>query len=145
MKSWILVANSSQAKLFESENLRAKELKLVKELDHPESREKGTELTSDRPGHFQTDHKARSAYEKSNPKQEEAEVFAVDLAKLLKDEFNKNKYEQLIVYAAPQFYGMLKNHLHFLPEEYSHISKDYTKLNAVDLAEQLYKDFCELK
>ena len=145
MKSWILVANSSQAKLYQSENLRAKELNLLQELNHPESREKGSELTSDRPGHYQTDHKARSSYEKSHPKQEEAESFAVELANLLQDGNNQNKFEKLIVYAAPKFCGMLKSHIHFKSNNCSYISQDYTKLIDRDLSEQLYKDFCELK
>ncbi len=145
MKSWILVANSSQAKLYNSENLRAKELKLLKDLDHPESREKGSELTSDRPGHFQTDHKARSSYEKSHPKQEEAEVFAIELAKLLQDGNNQNEFEKLIVYAAPKFCGMLRQHLGSNLKDFSYIDKDYTQLKTTDLAKQLFKDFCELK
>jgi protein required for attachment to host cells len=46
--TWILVANASQAKLYANTGPK-KGLKLVKDLKHPESREKASDLVSDRP------------------------------------------------------------------------------------------------
>lgn len=145
MKSWILVANSSQAKIFESENLRNKELKLLRDIEHPESREKGSDLISDRPGHYQTSHMARSAYEKNDPKDVAAENFAIEVAGLLQDGHNKNKYEQLVIVSAPQFYGLLNKHMHFTAKNSEHISKDYTKCTEQELSQHLYQQLCELK
>ena len=47
--TWILVANASQAKLYANTGPK-KGLALVKDLKHPESREKAADLVSDRPG-----------------------------------------------------------------------------------------------
>ena len=48
----VLVTNGSQARLFKTE-YQPKNLQLIKEFNHPESREKGKELASDRAGHYQ--------------------------------------------------------------------------------------------
>ena len=50
--TWLIVANASQATVYETES-HPKTLKLLKEFLHPASRAKGVDLASDRPGHFQ--------------------------------------------------------------------------------------------
>ena len=50
--TWILVANASLARLYEHLGPK-KGLKLIKELEHPESRMKNAELSSDKAGSFQ--------------------------------------------------------------------------------------------
>lgn len=140
MTAWILVANASEAHLYSSKNLRNKDLNLVKEIFHPESREKGIDLTSDRPGHYQTNHKTRSAYEKSHPKKDEAEAFARQLAELLKNSHNEHNFEQLVLIASPKFYGLLNKNIDFTLDNFTHIAKDYTKLTVKDLGEQLHKN-----
>lgn len=137
MDTWILVANASEAYLYKSANLYTGDLQFVEELKHPESREKGINLTSDRPGHYQTDHKTRSAYEKSHPKEDEAESFARELAALLKTGHNNHDYEQLILVAAPHFYGLLNKYINFTIDKCTHINKDYTKLTEKELLTKL--------
>ena len=139
MKTWIMVANASEAYLYSSDNLRTKDIKLIKELLHPESREKGSDLVTDRPGHYQGSRMARGAYEKNPIHAIEAEVFAKELSEVLRNGLNQNKYEHLLVIAAPQFYGLINKHLDFVPAEFNHIPKDYTKLKAHDLLEQVRK------
>ena len=51
--TWILVANASLAKLYANYGPN-KGLELVKELMHPESRQKNSELVTDRPGAIQS-------------------------------------------------------------------------------------------
>lgn len=140
MNTWILVASASEAYLYSSEDVYAGALQLVEKLKHPESREKGLELTSDRPGHYQTDHGARSAYEKSHPKEEATEVFAIQLARLLKDGNYNHDYEQLIVIMAPHFYGLLNKHMDFKVDKFIHIPKDYTKYTERELVTRLNSD-----
>ena len=69
MSACVVVTNASEARIFKAQNLRNGELELVKPLEHPASRAKNENINSDRPGHYQTDHSVRSAYEKKKPKQ----------------------------------------------------------------------------
>jgi len=48
--TWILVANASTARLYVNHGAK-KGMQLVKELFHPESRSKASNLVADRPGH----------------------------------------------------------------------------------------------
>lgn len=136
MKSWILVANASRAYLYNSDNLRTKDLQLVQKFNHPESREKALELASDRPGHYQTDHKTRSSYEKSHPKEEEAVNFAKQLALMLKEGHNNHEYEQLVIISSPHFYGLLNKNLFVKLDNMHHIAKDYTDLTLQKMKEK---------
>jgi protein required for attachment to host cells len=137
MTTWILVVNAAEAKLLTSENLRVGELELVREFAHPESRKKATELTSDKPGHYKTDMGARSAYIKNDPKEVEAEYFAIQLAHELKAGWDHNKYKSLVVVAPAHFYGLMKKHLDSHLAEIIHIPKDYTKYKLPKLAASL--------
>jgi len=133
----ILVASASEACFYSSENQRFNELSLVEKIEHPESRMKGSDLISDRPGHYQTDHQARSAYEKGDPKAIEAENFAIELANKLKDYFTHGNYESLMLVVLPHFYGVMKKHLHLSNVDIIHIPKDYTKLSLEALMDHL--------
>ncbi len=139
MNTWILVANASKAFLYSSENLYTGDLQLVEELRHPESRKKGVDLITDGPGGYATDHGARSAYEKSHPKEDEAEIFAIKLASLLKDGNYNNDYEQLVLVATSHFYGLMKKHMDFTVDEFIHIDKDYTQLTQRELVKHLHE------
>ncbi|MDH4274432.1 MAG: host attachment protein [Gammaproteobacteria bacterium] len=136
--TWILVANASEARLFESTKL-SQGIDLTKEFAHPESRAKGSTLASDRPGAFQSQGAHGSFAEPSDPKQYEAERFAKELAKELEAGRTANRYERLILVASPHFYGVLKGHLnsHLSAMVTIHISKDYTKLAAKEVLEHI--------
>jgi protein required for attachment to host cells len=137
--TWILVANASTARLYENKGI-GKGLQLISQLDHPESRMKGSDLVSDRGGHMQSvgnGHGARQS--PTDPKQNEAEHFALDLAKTLDQGRGENKYERLIVVASNPFLGTLKtrlsNQVQGLMSEA--IEKDYTKITDKELAGHL--------
>ena len=75
--TWILIANAAQAKVYANLGPN-KGVELVNEYAHPESREKGSELVSDRPGHNQGHGNGRGAYvPQTGPKQNAAEHFAL--------------------------------------------------------------------
>lgn len=140
MKTWILVANSSVAKLFTTDNIRTGVLELKKELAHPNSRKKVSELMSDKPGHYKTDSQMRGAYVKNDPKEVEAEHFACDLAREVKIGCDSNEFKKIIIVTPAHFYGLLKKHWHLNGNiEESHISKDYTKYGLSELQDALNK------
>jgi protein required for attachment to host cells len=139
MTTWILVANASIAKLFNTDILRVGELTFVKEFEHKESREKNLELVADRSGDLQTDRQGRSSYEKEDPKEIEAEKFAHELLGVIKTGQNQQEFTRLILCASPHFYGLLHKRINMTDGDFVHIPKDYTKLTQKELAEQLRK------
>ena len=133
-KTWVLVANSSEAKLFSRENPN-NGLDLLKDFTHPESREKGTDLASDRAGHYEsTGH--GSFVEQTSPKEYEAGRFARELAGELDAGRTGNRYERLILVAPSKFIGELNKCMndHVRDMVITNIQKDYTKLAQKDLA-----------
>ena len=139
MNTWVLVANSSEARLYETRKI-GETLKCLKEFDHPESRKKGTTLASDRPGHTQSKGTGHGAMgDPANPKEYEAKRFASELAKKLDKGRATNAYKRLVLVAPPQFYGLLKNHLSENTRAIvvTKIQKDYTALPDRDLPVRL--------
>lgn len=109
--TWILVANAAQAKLYANQGPN-KGVELVNEYEHPESRVKGSELVSDRPGHNQGHGNGHGAYvQHMDPKQNAADHFARHLAGMLEEGRAKGLYERLILAASTPFHGVLKQHL----------------------------------
>ena len=137
MITWILVANSADAKIFTSENLRIGDLKMLRELTHPDSRKKTSELVSDKPGHYKTDGGMHGSYEKNEPKEVEAEHFATELARELKTSWDKNQYKHLVIVAPAHFHGLMKKHLDTHLADIVYIAKDYTRYTTEKLAESL--------
>lgn len=143
--TWILVANSSKAKIFtinKSKFLDGKEKPiLIKEFTHPESRKRDIELTSDRPGHYQArDGGGHGSYnEPTEPKEYEAEVFAREVYRVLDAGRLANLYKELVLVVPPHFYGLLNKHLHNPLEQLivKVIEKDYTKTPEKTLEEHL--------
>lgn len=125
---WIIVANASVARFF-SATVTNSQLHLVKEIQHPESRLKGTDLVTDRPGAFKGSGATTGEFvEQTNPKEVEAERFARELANELEEGRVKGRYKALLIYASPSFHGLLNK---FLSKETlklaRNVQKDYTK------------------
>ena len=141
-KTWILVANGSEARLFRSTS-HITDIELVDSFTHAESRMKGSELASDRPGHFMGDSGNGAAHgafnEPVDPKEYEKERFAINLAKTLDSARATNQYNNLIVVAPAQFRGMLNKHLskHCSQLVSKQLDKDYTSVRELDMSETL--------
>jgi protein required for attachment to host cells len=143
--TWILVANAAQAKLYANQGPN-KGVELVGDYAHPESREKGSELVSDRPGHYQGHGNGRGAFvQHMDPKQNAADHFARHLAGMLEEGRAKGQYERLILAASAPFHGLLKQHL---PSGVSKlvtgsVDRDYTSASGRELP-GLLADFAVL-
>ena len=108
MKTWIIVAGASSAQLFETENKGA-DLKKIREFDHPQSRKKTKDLTTDRPGRsFDSMGLGRHAEERGDPHFHEQTVFAQQLILFLNKARTNNEFDNLIIVAAPTFLGELR-------------------------------------
>jgi protein required for attachment to host cells len=137
--TWILVANASSARLFDK-GASSKSLNLIGEFSHPESRQKGSELASDRPGHYQSKGTAHGAFtESSNPKELEADRFAQELVNKLEQGRVNNEWQDVIVIAPPHFHGLINKHLPTMIKDKikSSFSKDYTNLTEKELGAKL--------
>ncbi len=133
--TWILIANSSEAKLYATKKLNG-DWQLVNEWQHPQSREKDLDLVSDKPGRYHSRTYNRGAFEDtSDPKQVEANNFAYQLATALDAGRVNNEYQKLIVAATPHFHGLLNKHcnVHVAALISHHLEKDYTKLKMSEI------------
>ncbi|MHB1174151.1 MAG: host attachment protein [Sulfuriferula sp.] len=137
--TWIVVANASLARLYFN-NGPKKGLQLFKELNHPESREKASDLVSDRPGHSPGSGNGQGAFvPATDPKQHEAERFAQELSKELEHGRAANHYERLIMVASSPFIGVLNQRLsgHVRSLVSETIEKDYTRATPRELTGHL--------
>ncbi len=109
MKTWVLVADAGEAKIY-SQTKRHADLVLVSDLQHPEAHEHEQNLTSDRPGYITGG--ARHAMEQPTSAKEQSNiVFAKHLAKHLEHSRQKGEFSQLVVFASPAFLGHLRTEL----------------------------------
>src|SRR5262245_58911785 len=112
---WIIVANSSLARIYSMSNNKNHNpgLSLVKELNHPESRKKGTDLISDVPGRYKARGGANSGSFASNtePKKNEADHFTQEIAQVLEHGRTANDFDTIILVTSPHFQGLLNKHL----------------------------------
>ena len=109
---WVLVAESSRAKLYEMETARSP-LSEIHEFSHPASRQHEQELTTDLPGRsFDSMGRGRHAMEAHmGAKEHEARVFARELGRYLEAARIKKRFHDLIIISAPTFLGMLRKNL----------------------------------
>ncbi len=136
--TWIVVANASLAKLYANLGPN-KGLTLVKELIHPESRQKNSELVSDRLGAMGAGTGGGSMQPQTTPKQHEAKVFAQEIAQELYQGRATNAFKRAILVAPPAFMGMLNTVIDAPTAQLisDRFEKDYTKSTEPELRERL--------
>lgn len=111
-KFWILVSDSSRARIFSSDTASSPIVE-IEDLTHPESRLHTREITSDLPGkHHNGGPSGHHAVEpKSDAHKFAREEFAREIAGYLHDNLNKNCYEKLVLACEPTFLGELRHEL----------------------------------
>jgi len=125
--TWIVVANSSTARVFEATSLTAP-LSEITTLSHPESRVHEQELTQDLPGRaFDIAGQGRHAMEVNvSPKEQEHINFAKQLDGYLDSARKQNKFDRLVIAASPGFLGLIRADLNDQLAQYvdSYVDKD---------------------
>jgi len=107
--TWILVADSSRARLF-SVASASDVLVEIDDLAHPESRLHETDLNSDRPGRsFDSGGEGRHAMR--TPQKQEATLFAREIASYLEAHHDKGGFSKLVIVSAPEFLGHLRSEI----------------------------------
>lgn len=142
MKNWVVVANAARARVLEASDPSGAYVDVV-DLTHPQSRQKGTDLAGDRPGHVPgtTAHGAGSSAldPKTAPREREHDQFAREVAATLNEGMAAGRCAGLILVASNPFLGLLKGHL----SDQAHklllrtVAADYTTLEGRELAERL--------
>jgi protein required for attachment to host cells len=106
--TWIIVANSAFARVFETSN--NKELHEIQHLSHPESRLKVSELVSERQGrgHESVGTRRSAMAAPTSPKEVEFATFAKDLLEYLETSRKEGKFSKIYIAAGPHFLGLLR-------------------------------------
>ncbi len=142
--TWILVSNASKGRLFRNTGPN-KGLELLREFAHPQSREKNANLVSDRPGHNPGAGNGHGSFVSSTqPREHEADVFALELARELDAGRVNNLYSRLVLVASPAFMGQIKQHLSGTVQKLvsGSLEKDYTQSNEKELGRHLAACVC---
>ena len=108
----IVVADSTRARIFTAESARSG-LNEIETLANPEGRMHEQDMVSDIPGKDAGKGGAgnHAFQEKVEPKQQKIIEFAKRIAEYLDDVRKENKLGKLLLIAAPEFLGELRNHL----------------------------------
>lgn len=107
--TWILVANSSQARMFAAES--STDLEEIQDFFHKESCMHEHEITSDQSGEI-VGKAGRHAYQSHiSPKQQEVINFAKKIARHIDQSHKENKFRKLMLVADPSFLGELRKQL----------------------------------
>jgi len=142
MKNWLVVANASRARVLEATSKPGRYVHIA-DLVHPQSRQKGTELAADRPGHVPgpTAHGAgSSAFDpRTAPREREHDRFARELASALNSGIATGRCAGLVLVASNPFLGHIKEHLSEQAAKavLQSVPSDFTALNERELAERL--------
>ena len=108
---WLININSSQCRIYDYQKKPA-QITLIKEFSNAAARHKASDgLTSDKPGRYQSMGTRGGAYSPhTDPKENEVDHFARDVAKELDHGRNTNLYKEIILIAPPHMLGLLNLH-----------------------------------
>lgn len=139
--TWFLVADGARARIYATEG-RALDLKPVfaHEFAAP-TRAPNRAADSDKPGRsFDSAGQGRHAMEREvNWQTHEKQMFSKALARELEQGANRNAYDRLVLVAAPEILGFLRDDLgkNAARLVVAEINKDLTHLDALRLSEHL--------
>jgi protein required for attachment to host cells len=136
---WVVIFNSIECRIYNYK--KQEELRLLKEIQHPENKLRDIELTSDKPGHYKTNLATRGTYvQRTDPKEIKIEEFVREIAKELEHGRGKNFYENLILISPPHVGGLLSQHLNKHVKELvrNNIHKDIISLPDQELINFLH-------
>ena len=138
--TWIIVADGSRARFFETSSTSS-DIFETETLTHPESRLHEQDLTSDLPGRaYDSSGEGRHAMGSSvEPKKHEVEEFARQVASHLDKARTDNRFNHLILIAAPAMLGELRNTLSAETKKLvgTEIDKDLTQHSVEDIQQHL--------
>ncbi|MGH8489284.1 MAG: host attachment protein [Gammaproteobacteria bacterium] len=140
-KTWIIVAESSRARIFVTENPRAP-MDEVEDIVHPEGRLRAQDLRSDRPTRvFDSKGQGRHAVESEvEPRHQEAINFARRIADRIEDARVSGGFDELVLVAPPAFLGLLRDNLsaNAMKRVVQSINKNLAQLDEAQIREHVF-------
>jgi len=139
MSDWLIVANSSEARIYEIRS--RKNIHLIKFLEHPESRMKTRDLITDKPAHYRSNLKAPgSSTDRANPKATEMARFAKRIVDIVEHASVLGQFNNIFIVAPAQFHGLLDRLMSdgSIAKIKMVIHKDYTDLGTEELRNVVY-------
>ncbi len=138
-KVWVVVANSSYARIFQVENGQI--LTEKESLRHYESQMREMDLVSDKPGRNTSVHgSGPHPYQEPTPyKLKQRNIFADQIAALLEKALNEAAFERLYLIASAPFLGSLRESLskRVYKTVQGEVDKDITILTPKEIREYL--------
>ncbi|MCK4704818.1 MAG: host attachment protein [Gammaproteobacteria bacterium] len=138
--TWLVVADSSRARVFTMESRRSP-IHEIESIVHEQSRLHERDMTSDLPGRANGRMGAGGhAYQDEiSPKAQESINFAREVANELDEARKSNKFKQLVLVAAPAFLGDLRHQLNAQTQKLVcfELAKNLSQLEAVDIRKHL--------
>lgn len=138
-ETWVVVANSSHAKIFKVENNNT--LVEIHEFEHPESRLDDQDLVTSKPGRTNDSvgFRRSSMEYQTSPKHHEFQLFAKQISEYLDQAHETGAVGRLYISASPIFLGILRqafsNQVNGLMA--AQIDKDLTHLKTDDIRSHL--------
>lgn len=110
MKTWIVVVNRCEAKIFISDRRGNNgEVQFVEKLENPRGRLKSIDINADRPGFVNSSSiHGGQLVKKQSPTDRVSEMFAKKVAAHLEEKRQQNVFEELVLIAPPQFLGKVR-------------------------------------
>lgn len=134
VRTYFLVADETEARLLENRGVGNG----VHQLSHHTESDSGlapTGFADQRSSSQGVGGRARHGVDPSTTERENARnVFATDLANLIKDASQKGKFDRLVLSAPPQMLGVLRNALDGKVEIYADLDKNLVNTPTDDLA-----------
>lgn len=138
---WIVVAESSRAKIYAAKNWLAS-ISEIEDLVHPEGRMHEGDLVSDVPGSDggATGQGRHVLDEETTARQQEHAEFASEIVHHLTHAHDEHAFDELVLVAPPAFLGLLRNKLtKALRESVTlEIDKNLVKQPAAAIAEHVW-------
>lgn len=138
-KQWILVADAASARLFLREN--AGSLSRVEALYHDDSRKHEGDLRTGGKGEVEDSaaHGRHQADPQTRTSEKHEDIFAKQIVARLKSGLNNDDFDELVLVAAPQFLGRLRDRLDSPLSQrlVATLDKDWTNQNDADIEKHL--------
>jgi len=139
---WVLVAESSRAKIYEAESPLG-DLHELEDLVHTEGRLHNSKVVSDIPGKTPSvaGTGTHGLQEQTTVKEHEAEVFAKAISDKLESARVNGKMHRLVIAAAPHFLGLIRKNLNPNTAKLvsSEINKNLVAFSSKEVREHLPK------
>lgn len=142
MTTWVLVADTRRARIFQADTHALANLQEIHTLLHPQDHRHSSSGADPRRRVFESDTSAHHAAEpRTAPRELDARNFAREIASFLQRECDNRAFDDLVVVAGPRFMGTLRDALgdRLAALVIRQQTKELTALPAADLAAQLQR------